>query len=80
MNLTQHNPKSWKKQKGQGMAEYALIVALVAIASIAILTIFGDQIRDIFRASSKQLGGDESQQVTPQGSPDSEVSKSLDNF
>jgi pilus assembly protein Flp/PilA len=37
-----------KSQKGQGLVEYALIIALVAIVVIAILVIMGPQIGDIF--------------------------------
>ncbi|HEY7126808.1 MAG TPA: hypothetical protein VH540_22915 [Ktedonobacterales bacterium] len=33
---------------GQGLVEYALIIALVAIVVIAILVIMGPQIGDIF--------------------------------
>ena len=33
------------KQLGQGMSEYIIIVALIAIAAIAIYGLFGDTIR-----------------------------------
>ena len=33
------------KQLGQGMTEYIIIVALIAIAAIAIYGLFGDTIR-----------------------------------
>ena len=36
------------KVQGQGLVEYALIIALVAIVVIAILVIMGPQIGDIF--------------------------------
>jgi Flp pilus assembly pilin Flp len=62
------------------MTEYIIILALVAIGSIAIFNIFGDQIRNVVGASSKQMGGDSSAQNEMVGDPDSEVSKSLDSF
>ena len=31
-----------KKQSGQGMTEYIIIVALIAVAAIAVVGIFGD--------------------------------------
>ena len=36
------------RQKGQGLVEYSLIIALVAIIVIAILVLMGPQIGDIF--------------------------------
>jgi Flp pilus assembly pilin Flp len=62
------------------MTEYIIILALVAVGSIAVFNIFGDQIRSVIGASSKQMAGDSSAQNTSQGDPDSEVSKSLNNF
>ena len=46
-----------KTRSGQTTAEYAIIVALVAVCSIAIIMIFGDQIRALIGAESQQLGG-----------------------
>jgi pilus assembly protein Flp/PilA len=37
-----------KGQKGQGLVEYSLIIALVAIVVIAILVLMGPQIGQIF--------------------------------
>jgi Flp pilus assembly pilin Flp len=51
-------------KKGQTMTEYIIIIALVAIASIAIVTIFSNQIRELFFKSGKQLSGDTSATVT----------------
>ena len=47
--------KMMKKQDGQGMTEYIIIVALIAIAAIGVVTIFGDNIRKIFGASVDAL-------------------------
>ncbi len=51
------NQRHSRRQKGQALTEYILIVAMVAIASIAIIGIWGNQIRDLFATSSDQLGG-----------------------
>jgi pilus assembly protein Flp/PilA len=40
--------RRYAPQHGQGLVEYALIIALVAIVVIAILVIMGPQIGDIF--------------------------------
>lgn len=52
-----------RSRTGQTTAEYAIIVALVAVSSIAIILIFGDQIRNIFGASTQQLAGDDTATV-----------------
>jgi len=36
------------REEGQGLVEYALILVLVAIAVIAILTLLGGQVEDVF--------------------------------
>ena len=54
-----------KARSGQTTAEYAIIVALVAVCSIAVIMMFGDQIRVLFGAETKQLGGDQAAQNTP---------------
>ena len=52
----------WGK-KGQSTAEYIIIIALVAIGSIAVITVFGNQIRDVYRAAAEQLSGDDTARV-----------------
>jgi len=46
--------------RGQGMTEYIIIVALIAIAAIGIVSLFGDNIRKLFGASAQALAGDSS--------------------
>ena len=73
----------WRKKKtlGQTMAEYAIIVALVAITSIGMLTIFGKQLRSLYSAMTKQIAGDsDAQQTDYSGETDSEVEGGLDDF
>ncbi|MDJ0753197.1 MAG: carbohydrate-binding protein [Ardenticatenaceae bacterium] len=36
-------------QKGQGLLEYGLILVLVSVASIALIAVFEDELRDVFR-------------------------------
>jgi len=47
-------------RRGQGMTEYIIIVALIAIAAIGIITLFGDNIRRLFAMSADSLAGQES--------------------
>ena len=66
-------------QKGQALTEYILIIAVVAIASIALITIFGNQIRTLIGASSEQIGGNASSQNTLLET-DSAVTRDLNSF
>lgn len=43
------------EEEAQGMVEYILIIAIVAVAGIAILNIFGDRIRDWFNRTGENL-------------------------
>jgi pilus assembly protein Flp/PilA len=45
-----------EREEGQGMVEYGLIIALVAIIVIAALVILGPKIADIFNKASASLG------------------------
>jgi len=51
------------QKKGQGMTEYIIIVALIAIAAIGVVTLFGDNIRALFAASADALTGKDTVQV-----------------
>jgi pilus assembly protein Flp/PilA len=43
------------KEEGQGLAEYALILALIAIVAIAAVTFLGGQISTILSSIGAQL-------------------------
>src|SRR5476649_2726902 len=49
--------KLMKSQSGQGMTEYLIIVALIAIAAIGVVTVFGADIRQLFATSTTSLTG-----------------------
>ncbi len=44
------------REEGQGLVEYALILVLVAIVVIAILTILGPQIGEVFSRITQEMG------------------------
>lgn len=50
--------KSTSKRSGQTTAEYAIIVALVAVSSIAIIMIFGEQIKSLFAGTTTAIAQD----------------------
>ncbi len=58
--MTKPSPKqSRRTRRGQGMTEYIIIVALIAIASIGVVTLFGDNIRRLFGMSGDAIAGND---------------------
>lgn len=47
----------FKDESGQGMVEYGLIIALIAIVVIAGLNVLGPAIKKMFSDTSVALGG-----------------------
>jgi len=48
--------KMFRDQSGQGMVEYGLIIALVAIVVIGAMTLLGTEIGAVFTAIRNALG------------------------
>jgi pilus assembly protein Flp/PilA len=46
---------TFKDNKGQGLVEYALILVLVAVVVIAILTLLGPAVGNVFSQIVRQL-------------------------
>ena len=44
-----------RREEGQGMVEYALILVLIAVAVILVLTFLGGQIKNVFGNISNNL-------------------------
>lgn len=51
------------RQAGQGMTEYIIIVALVAVAAISVYNLFGDTVRGQVGDLAAELGGGETKQL-----------------
>jgi len=49
--------KNFRRSRGQGMTEYIIIVALIAIAAIAVYSFFGDTLRSQMGAMTQELAG-----------------------
>jgi len=52
----------WEKmkrlgRKGQTTTEYVIILGLVALGSIAVILLFGNQVRSLFAAATGRLAG-----------------------
>lgn len=73
VTATDHPEWGWKMQKrnesrmvkangkdsGQGMTEYIIIVALIAISAIGVTTVFGGNVRALMGTSANSLAGDQ---------------------
>ncbi|HEX4620324.1 MAG TPA: hypothetical protein VH208_02050 [Myxococcaceae bacterium] len=69
-----------KNRRGQGMTEYIIIVALIAIAAIAVVTLFGDNIRKLFGASANALAGSTNVSSNASTASQSVNKRNLSNF
>jgi len=47
------------RQSGQGMTEYIIVVALVAVAAIAVYQLFGQVVRSQTAAMARELAGED---------------------
>ena len=48
--------KFWKNEDGQGLAEYALILALIAIVAVGAVTLLGGNITSILNSIAGDIG------------------------
>src|SRR6185312_355375 len=72
--------KMMKNQAGQGMTEYIIIVALIAIAAIGVVTLFGDNIRRMFGASVDALAGTADASTGAKKAASSSTHRNVTNF
>ena len=45
----------WKNEEGQGLVEYALIIAVIAITVILAMVFFKDQLQNLFSSIGNNL-------------------------
>jgi len=48
---------NFRRQLGQGMTEYIIIVALIAVSAIGVYTMFGEVVKNQTAAIAAELGG-----------------------
>ncbi len=71
----------FKNRKGQGMTEYIIIVALIAVATIAVVKLFGNNIRAMFAKSATALSGKKAGDINlKEATQSGEVNRGLSNF
>lgn len=52
--------RKFRKQKGQAIVEYIIIIVIVAVAALTVMGIFSDRIREIIAGATSSFGGDAS--------------------
>lgn len=62
--------KFFQDENGQGMVEYILIVALIAIVTIATVKMFGGQIKVLFKKSAEKLQSEGDRAISSSSSID----------
>ena len=67
-----------RSESGQGLSEYLIIVALVAIAAIGVVTVFGRDIRELFSGTTDSLAGNQASNTARKAQV--KASKNLKNF
>jgi pilus assembly protein Flp/PilA len=65
------------KQLGQGMTEYIIIIALIAIAAIGAFTFFGDGLKETVGTVTEELTGKDST-ITQSDKGDERISTTRD--
>lgn len=85
--IRSHKLRRLAKQLGQGMTEYIIIVAVIAIGSIAVYSLFGDTLRQQTAAAAATLaGGDGTARTTAavtaatKAGEDAQTQRDLDDF
>jgi Flp pilus assembly pilin Flp len=51
-----------RKQRGQGMTEYIIIVALIAVAAIGVYSFFGKSVREQTAGLAQEVAGTDAQE------------------
>ena len=73
--MTTQLQRSARSQRGQGMTEYIIIVALIAIAAIAVYQYFGSTVRNQTAAIAQELAGGNGTGARSQASTDADAAK-----
>lgn len=64
-----------RQQRGQGMTEYIIIVALIAIAGIVVFAAFGDVVKNQTASMARELSGESGKAATTQAGTRSQAAE-----
>ena len=68
----------FRAERGHGMSDYLIIVALIAVAAIGVVTVFGRDIRELFSGTTDSLAGNQASNTAVKANV--RQNKSLKNF
>lgn len=72
--------KILKNKKGQGLIEYLMLVALIAVATIGVVKVVGNNLGKKYENVNRALGADGQQLKAENASDGSLAQKDLSNF
>lgn len=68
-----------RSSRGQAILEYIIIIALVAVAALTVLGLFGDRIRGLIASITRSIGGDTSDVTIETGASKDNLQNAADN-
>lgn len=75
------NKKLLKSKKGQGLVEYLILVALIAVGTIAVIKVVGQNITKQYEQVNRALGAHGTTSISLDSVADSQLKrKDLSNF
>jgi pilus assembly protein Flp/PilA len=70
-----------KNQKGQGLIEYLILVALIAVTTIGVIKVVGNNVATQYENINRAMGAKNSQKLTITNASDNSLrQKDLSNF
>ena len=81
-SVCRNRSRTTRRVTGQGMTEYIIIVALIAIASIAAVNFFGNSVQATFAGMAGTLagkGGDEGRRLAEDAARNAEEESKVQN-
>ena len=79
MQVSASRPNARRKH-GQGMTEYIIVIAIVAIGAIAIIGLFGKQIKNAFHRMGSAVSGTVAAQATIDTAGEAAKQDSMNSF
>ena len=75
------NQKLMKSKKGQGLVEYLILVALIAVGTIGVIKVVGQNVTKQYERVNRAMGANGSGAITLDSVADSQLKrKDLSNF